>query len=104
MNRAFIELLQRIKKSPYRLDIKLINTIHDAVYLLVKDDPAVVKWLNDNLVECMEWQEDPKLQSDVKIGAELDIGYDWAHCITLPNRLDLITVKDMINTLKEAKQ
>jgi DNA polymerase-1 len=88
MNRAFIEFQERLEASVHKNDVKLINTIHDAVYLLIREDADVIKWVNDNLVECMEWQEDPKLKSDVKVGAELDIGKDWAHPITLPNRVD----------------
>lgn len=85
MNRAFIEFLQRLEASPHRLDVKIINTIHDAVYLLVRNEATAVHWVNENLIECMEWQEDPRLHSDIKLGAELDIGFNWAQCYTIPN-------------------
>lgn len=114
MNRAFIEFLDRLKASEFKNDVKLINTIHDAVYLLIREDAEVIKWVNDNLVDCMLWQEDPKLESEIKMGAELDLGRDWAHCYTLPNgfseqnvalflsKLDG-DVEDIKKFLKEAK-
>lgn len=99
MNRAFIEFLERLESSQYKLDVKLINTIHDAVYLIVRNDADVVKWVNDNLIECMEWQLDPKLISDVKIGAELDIGPDWAHVTTLSNYISLEEIQQALSKL-----
>lgn len=99
MNRAFIEFLQRLKASKYKMDVRIINTIHDAVYLLIREDAEVIKWVNDNLVECMLWQEDPKLQSEIKMGAELDLGYDWAHCYTIPNGLDSKSVEQFLELL-----
>lgn len=59
----------------------------DAIYLMVKDDIRIVKWINDNLIECMAWQELPEIQHDeVKLASELDIYYPtWANEITLPN-------------------
>lgn len=99
MNRAFIELLERLEHSEYKYDVKIINTIHDAVYLLVKEDINVINWVNHNLVECMEWQDDPKLLSDVKIGAELDIGKDWGHCVTLANNCSLLDIEQALSGL-----
>lgn len=85
--RAANELRERISQSPYKYDIKISTQIHDAIYLIIKNDVNVVKWVNDNLIECMAWQELPEIQHDqVKLGAELDIFYpDWSNPITLPN-------------------
>lgn len=99
MNRAFIEFLQRVKDSKYKHDIRLINTIHDAVYLLIRDDAEVILWVNENLVECMLWQEDPILASEIKMGAELDCGRDWAHCYTLPNGISKENIQSFLDTL-----
>jgi DNA polymerase-1 len=62
--------------------------IHDAIYLLIKDDIKVVEWVNNNLIECMEWQELPELRHDtVKLGAELSIFWpDWSSEIVLSNK------------------
>lgn len=99
MNRAFIEFLRRVKGSKYKHDIRLINTIHDAVYLLIRDDAEVILWVNENLVECMLWQEDPILASEIKMGAELDVGRDWAHCYTLPNGIPKENIQSFLDIL-----
>lgn len=99
MNRAFIDVDNRLEASEFKMDIKVISTIHDAAYYLVKNKPEAIKWLNDNLIEAMEWQEDPILKSDVKIGAELDLGKDWAHCKTLNNSASLDEINEFLNEL-----
>jgi DNA polymerase-1 len=99
MNRAFIEFSQLVYDSEYRYDIKLISTIHDATYLLIKDDYAVVKWVNDNLIACMEWQDDPVLASDIKLGAELDVGYSGDKQKTLKNGATIEEVQQFLSDL-----
>ena len=85
--RAANEFMDRVRASKYRYDIKISAQIHDAIYLLIKDSIEVVHWVNNNLTECMAWQELPELQHDeVKLSAELDLFYDgWNQPITLPN-------------------
>lgn len=89
-NRAANEFMQRVHASPYALDVKPVALIHDAIYLVIRDDIDVIKWVNDNLIECMQWQELPEIQHPtVKLGAALDLYYpSWAHPITLPNGAD----------------
>lgn len=85
-NRAFNEFMGKVWKSKYRNDVKPIALIHDAIYLLMRDDPEVVAWVNKELVASMSWQELPEIQHDtVKIGAELDLFWPtWANAIGLP--------------------
>jgi len=85
MNRALIEFNQRLEKSEFKNKVRLINTIHDAGYLLVKAEPEVVEWVNINFVECMKWQEGVIASDEVKMEAEVDFGLDWAHQETLHN-------------------
>ena len=87
-NRAANEFMRRVWASPWRLLIKPVAMIHDAIYLLIKDDIKVVEWVNNNLIECMEWQELPELRHDtVKLGAELSIFWpDWSSEIVLSNK------------------
>lgn len=86
-NRAAIELFQRLKSSPYREHINPVAHIHDAQYFTTLDDVDVIDWLNTNLIDCMQWQNDPLIQhSKVKLGGELSIFYpDWSKEIKLPN-------------------
>lgn len=86
-NRACNEFMQKVWQSRFRYDIRPVAMIHDAIYLLIKDDIEVVEWANRELIKSMEWQELPEIQHDtVKIGAALDIFYPtWADECTLPN-------------------
>jgi len=86
-NRACNEFMQKVWNSPYANDIKPVAMIHDAIYLMFRDDIRVVEWVNRELIKSMQWQELPEIQHDtVKIGAALDIFYpSWADDVTLPN-------------------
>lgn len=95
-SRAAIEFANRIKKSPYKYDIMLVSLIHDAIYMLIRDNPVIVKWVNDNLVDCMRWQELEELKHDkVKIGANLDLLWpDWSKALTLDNYISVDAIKE----------
>lgn len=85
-NRAAVAFMKRVWDSPYRNMIKPVGLIHDAIYLLIKDDIRAVEFANRVLIEEMSWQELPEIQHDtVKIGAELDVFYpNWSTPIQLP--------------------
>ena len=101
-NRAGNEFMHRVWASPYRYQIKLAAFIHDAIYMYFPCNSDILKWVNDNLIECMEWQELPEIQhSQVKLGAELDIYYpSWKDVLTLPNNQ---TKEQLIKQVKEYK-
>lgn len=99
MNRAFIEFNIRLESSPYASRVRLINTIHDATYILVKAEPDVIHWVNKNLIECMEWQDGIIKSDEVKIGAELDLGLDWAHQETLSNNASIEDIKYFVEAI-----
>lgn len=103
-NRAANEFMQRVWNSKYRLDIKPVAQIHDAQYYLIRDDAEIVAWANQNLTECMSWQELPEIQHDtVKIGAALDVHYKgWHQPITLPNTATPEEILELCK--KEAKK
>ncbi len=89
-NRAALEFMQKVWASPYRYDIKPVALIHDAIYIVMRNDINVVEFANRELIASMRWQELPEIQHPtVKLGAALDLFYpDWAHPITLPNDAD----------------
>lgn len=94
-NRAAVAFMKRVHESPFRYDIKPVAMIHDSIYLLIRNDPAVVEWANRVLIEEMSWQDLPELHHDkVKIGAALDLFYpNWATPVTLPINADIPTIK-----------
>ena len=94
-NRAANEFMERVWKSKYANVIRPCAQIHDAQYYLVPDDYEVVKWVNDNLVECVQWQDHPDIQHDeVKLGGELSVFYpNWSNDITIKNKA---TIEDIL--------
>lgn len=97
-NRAGIELQERTLNSGFRTDVLPVAHIHDAQYFMVRNNFGTVKWLNDNLGECMAWQELPEIVHDeVKLSGELDIFYpNWSKAITLPNNISKSEIKKLI--------
>ena len=102
-NRAAVAFMRKVWASKYRLDIKPVALIHDAIYLVIRDDVEVVEWVNRELIEAMRWQELPEIHHDVvKLGAALDIFWpNWANGITLPNDADQATLIEVCNQAKE---
>lgn len=96
-NRAAVEFMEKVWASPYRYDIKPVALIHDAIYLLIREDAVVVEWANRELIKSMQWQQLPEIQHPtVKLGAALDLYWpNWANPITLPNGADQATIIQM---------
>lgn len=101
-NRAQNEFLARVAASNYKLDIHPIAAIHDATYWLVRRNPEVVKFVNDNLIECMEWNDDPAIyHPQVGLGGELEIFYpSWAESTKVPNKTSLEEIELILQGLK----
>ena len=94
--------MEKVWASKYRLDIKPCSLIHDAIYILIRDDVEVVEWANRELIKSMQWQELPEIQHPtVKLGAALDIFWpSWAKATTLPNNADQQTIIDVCRATK----
>lgn len=102
-NRAAVEFMKRVHAAGYQHDIKMIALIHDAIYLLCREQIDLINWVNRNLVECMSWQELPEIQHQtVKIGGDLDIFWpSWAEAVTLPNNASNDEIIDVCKAHKE---
>ena len=86
-NRAANEFMERVWNSPYAEFIRPCAQIHDAQYYLIPDNYEIVHWVNQNLVECIQWQDHPDIwHEEVKLGGEFGIFYpSWANEISLKN-------------------
>ena len=98
--KAANDFMERVYASPYKYDITPVMQIHDAQYYIFPDDVEIVKWVNDNLAECMSWQDLPELQHDVvKLGAELDLLYPhWGNPITLSPNWTIAEIRAKVAT------
>lgn len=97
-NRAAVDFFKKVWAHPeYRYKVLPICLIHDAVYVLMKDDIDVVEWVNRELILSMQWQDLPELQHPtVKLGAALDLFYpSWAKPLTLPNQATESQIRDL---------
>jgi DNA polymerase-1 len=90
-SRAANEFRERVWASEYKYDIFLCGQIHDACYVIWRNTAGITKWVNDNIISCMEWDGLVELQHPtVKVGAELDIFYpNWSKATTLKNGMSL---------------
>jgi DNA polymerase-1 len=101
-NRAAVAFMKVVWTSKHRYDIKPIALIHDAIYILVRDNAKVIEFANRELIKAMQWQELPELQHPtVKLGAALDIFWpSWAKATTLPNNADRETIFNICQATK----
>lgn len=98
-NRAVIEFEERLAKRPDLIPFVLIcNVIHDAIYLIIKKDAKVIKWVNDNLIECMRWNDHPAIKSkDVPMEAVLEIGPNLGDQIEISNGATTNAIEAILN-------
>lgn len=102
-NRAANAFMEKVRKSKYRYDIKIIGLIHDSIYLIIRDDVEVVEWVNNALIQEMKWQELPEIyHPTVRLGANLDIFWpNWSNGITLPNAATQAEIIELAQKGKE---
>lgn len=106
-NRAANEFMEKVWASPYRYDILIVGQIHDAIYLLIRNNVDVIEWVNKELTASMSWQELPEIHHDtVKLGAELAIFYpSWKDEMKIPNGATADQIKELsYEYLKELKE
>ena len=103
-NRAAVDFMRKVWASKYRYDIKPVALIHDAIYVLIKDDVRVVEWANQELIQAMQWQELPEIQHPtVKLGAALDIFWpDWSNPTTIPNEANQAEILQLCIAARES--
>ena len=97
-SRASAEFMGKVRKSKYRLDIRPCAHIHDAQYMLIRDDIDVVMYANEHLVKAVKWQDDPEIWHDeVKLGGEFSIFWPtWGNDITIPNNASEEEIRSIV--------
>ena len=98
-SRAACSFMEKVRSSPYRLDIKPCAHIHDAQYYLIRDgayDSLV--YINTHLPKEVAWQEDPEIaHPEIKLSGSCEVFYpNWNYSIELPNGADVSTIKEKI--------
>ncbi|AHC94009.1 DNA polymerase [Achromobacter phage JWAlpha] len=100
-SRAWVEFMGKVRASDQRLNIRPCAQIHDAGYALIRDDMDTVMYMNEHLVQAVNWNDHPDIyHPDVGLGGDVSLFYPtWASEITLPNGA---TAEEIANTIKEA--
>ena len=95
-----LEAIQdQINKAGYAQDILPVNTIYDALYFEIREDPKIIKWLNDTLIPIMTTQLFE--EEFVPNVANLDIGKNLGEQYELPHNA---TIKQINETLQKIKE
>ncbi len=92
--------MNQVWKHPeYRTWILPCAQIHDSQYYLVRNHLGCLKWMNDHLIECMEWADlDPIKHDHVGLGSQLEVYWpDWSNPIKIPNRASLTRIKTALS-------
>lgn len=87
-SRASAEFMGKVRSGPYRLDIRPCAHIHDAQYMLVRDNSDILLYTNEHLVNAVNWQDHPDIAHDeVKLGGEFSIFWpSWVEEVVIPNQ------------------
>lgn len=98
--RAGSEFMGKVRKSEFRLCIRPCAQIHDAQYVLIRDDLRVFQYTNKHLVEAARWQNHPDIWHDeVKLGGSTSVFYpNWAYEMPVKNEA---TDEQVIETTKK---
>ena len=86
-----------IKEAGYENDIKIISSIYDSIYIHMKCDLELIKWVNDTII--------PLLTTDfltdiiVSNKAEGEIGFNWYDVVKISNNADN---QEILNAVQKA--
>jgi DNA polymerase-1 len=99
--RAANEFMQRVWDSEWKYDIKPVAQIHDAIYLVIRDKLQCLKWVNDNLIDCMtSYVPDEIKHPEVGLEAQLEIYYpSWSSNYSVPNNLGAQEIKEHLKAI-----
>lgn len=95
---AINEMHRRIDAAGYQDRVKVISSIYDSIYLEVLDDPVIIQWTNNNLIECMVKDFMPNQR--IKNESESEIGYDWATLKGIPNNATIDQISAVRDSLR----
>lgn len=96
--RASAEFMQGVRKSKFKHEIRPCAHIHDAQYLIIKDDLDTLSYTNKYLVQAVEWQAAPEIQHPtVKLGGKLSVFWpNWSKEVKIPNRATDLDITDIV--------
>jgi DNA polymerase-1 len=87
--------MERVWNSKFKYQVMPAMQVHDSQYYMVRNTLECLKWVNDNLIECMEWNKLAPIQHpDVHLGATLELYHKtWAEKISIPNKASKASIR-----------
>lgn len=99
---AIAQMQKLIDKADLNNQVKIINTVYDAAYFEVDDDPIIIKWVNDNFIPLIT--QPYLLNEKIPNDANCDIGYNLNHMIELQKQASIEQIEDTLIQLKDPKE
>lgn len=87
---------KEIELQGFTDDVAVISTIYDSIYIQTRNDPSVIKWVNDTLIGIMT--ADYVANQQVKLKSNLDVGVSWYKMKELTNNASLEEIKEVLST------
>ena len=75
-------------------DVIITSTIYDSIFFEIRNDPNIIKWVNDRIVPIME--QDFMLNQLVHNEARLEIGKNWADRKEIEANMSLSGIRDLM--------
>lgn len=94
---AINKIHQLIDEAGLQNDILVTATIYDSIYFEVRNDPVIIKWLNDHIVPIME--TDFMVNQIVANEARLEIGSSWANLTELSDTATASDIQTVLDSL-----
>ena len=91
-----------IDEKGLQKDIQIVSTIYDSIYIHVRQEPSLIKWVNDTII--------PILTTDfltdiiVHNEAEGEIGFNWYDTVKIPNNASLEVIAEAIEKAIEIEE
>ena len=93
--------MERVWNSDWATKVFPVAHIHDAQYYMIANTLGCLEWVNNNLIECMQWNELEAIQHpEVGLEAQLEVFYpDWAHPIPIPNQASISEIRNLLSAV-----
>ena len=88
-----------IKEKGYENDIKVVSSIYDSIYLHVRCDAELIKWVNDTIIPILtiDFLEDIIVSNE----AEGEIGLNWHDTVKVHNNANIQEIQTAIQKAYE---
>ena len=88
-----------IEQTGYTNDIQVVCSIYDSIYLVVKKDANIIKWVNDTIIPIIT--KDFITDIIVHNEAEGEIGFNWYDTVAIHNNASIKEIEEAIKKAEE---